>query len=78
VTVKNGTSSTISTWKTVVDLRQSTTTSIWSATVTQSGSQITATPVGWNASLAPGGQTVWGFCANKTGTSWQPAVVSAN
>jgi cellulose binding protein with CBM2 domain len=44
--------------------------SAYSANVTQSGSTVTATPMGgYNANLAPGASTTWGFHATYNGTS---------
>jgi Cellulose binding domain len=41
----------------------------YSANVTQSGSTVTATPMGFNANLASGASTTWGFHATYNGTS---------
>jgi len=41
----------------------------YSANVTQSGSTVSATPMGFNANLAPGASTTWGFHATYNGTA---------
>jgi hypothetical protein len=44
--------------------------SAYSANVTQTGSAVTATPeAGYNANLAAGASTTWGFHADYNGTS---------
>ena len=48
--------------------------SAWNATVTSSGSSVTANNVGYNGSLAPGATTAFGFLASWTGTNSVPAV----
>jgi lysophospholipase L1-like esterase len=49
-------------------------TQVWSATVTQSGSGVTATNLSWNGALAPGASTTFGFLGNWTGTNPVPTV----
>lgn len=50
--------------------------SAYSANVTQNGSTVTATPAGFNAALAPGASTTFGFKADYNGTSNPvPAIV---
>jgi lysophospholipase L1-like esterase len=46
----------------------------WNATVTQSGSTVTARNVSWNGSLAAGASATFGFLASWTGTNSVPAV----
>lgn len=36
----------------------------WNATVVQTGTEVTATPVTWNAALAAGQSATWGFIAD--------------
>ncbi len=76
VTVTNNGTTTINSWKAVIDLHQAAQSGGWNATLSVSGSLMTATPVDWNAKLAPGGTGPWGYCANKTGSNWQPTVSS--
>ncbi|MFZ5892776.1 MAG: cellulose binding domain-containing protein [Myxococcota bacterium] len=64
-------------WTVQFDVHESTLTSQWSANFTNDGSLYTATNVAWNGNI-PSLQSVnFGFCANKTGTNWQPELVSA-
>jgi endo-1,4-beta-xylanase len=70
----------ISTWEVQIDLRQSTVSSSWSATTSVSAGRLIAKPLGWNANLAVGAKTSFGFCANAPSTSARPVVaaVTAN
>lgn len=45
----------------------------WNATVSQSGSTVTARDAGWNATLEPGGSASFGFQATYSGTNAPPA-----
>ncbi|AGZ42057.1 putative glycosyl hydrolase [Actinoplanes friuliensis DSM 7358] len=47
-------------------------TNTWNATVTSSGSAITARSLNYNGSLPAGGGTSWGFTASSTGTNTAP------
>jgi pectate lyase len=76
VTISNGGSSAITSWTAVIQMNQSAMSSIWSATGTQSGSSLTALPASFNAALAAGTSTTFGFCANATGTPYQATTVS--
>ncbi len=49
--------------------------SAWNATVTQNGSQVTATDAGWNRHL---GTADWGFTGTFTGTNTAPTGFSLN
>ena len=51
-----------------------TVTQVWSATVTTSGSTVTARNVGYNGNLAAGASTTFGFLGSWTGTNGVPAV----
>jgi len=44
----------------------------WSATWTQSGQAMTAAPLSWNSTLAPGGSTTIGFNGTHTGGVGEP------
>ena len=68
----------ITTWTVGIDLKQSTLNQIWNATNTASGSTLTFKPVAFNAAIAAGASTSYGFCATKTGTNYQPNLVSIN
>ncbi|WP_433790254.1 cellulase family glycosylhydrolase [Actinoplanes sp. CA-252034] len=68
VTVNNNTSSQISTWKVELTFPAGTTvTQSWNATQAGSGSSYTFTPAGWNATIAAGASTSFGFIVNGTG-----------
>jgi len=51
-----------------------TVTQVWNATVTTSGSTVTARNVGYNGSLAAGASTTFGFLGSWAGTNGVPAV----
>lgn len=79
VTVTNTGSSTLAGWT----LRWSfpsgqQVTQSWSSTVTQSGSQVTATNAPWNASLAPGASAQFGFNGSHSGTNAAPTSFTLN
>ncbi len=76
VTLTNTGTSAITTWQVVINLNQATAGAPWSATATSSGGQMTNGPLSWNAAIAPGGTTSYGFCATATGTNYKPTLVS--
>ena len=78
VTVTNTGTSATNTWQVVINLNQSTASAPWSATGTISGSQMTNGPLTWNAAIAAGGSTSYGFCATASGTNYHPALVSVS
>ena len=78
VTVSNLGTTGVSTWSVGVDLKQSTLNQIWNAQSTASGTVLTFKPVSWNAAIAAGASTSFGFCATKAGTNFQPSLVSIN
>ncbi|WP_304455246.1 glycoside hydrolase family 48 protein [Nocardiopsis sp. YSL2] len=47
-------------------------TGAWNAEIDQSGGTVTATPVGWNSTIAAGGQTSFGFQLTHTGQADVP------
>ena len=53
-------------------------TQAWNATVTQSGSQVTASNVGYNAAIATGASTSFGFNASWTGSNPTPTSFTLN
>ncbi|BBH71091.1 endoglucanase [Actinoplanes sp. OR16] len=68
VTVTNDTSSAINTWKVELTLPAGTTVGqAWNTTMTVSGSTYTFTPAGWNATIAAGSATNFGFIASGSG-----------
>ncbi len=52
------------TWEVLVP-HIGTVTDLWGASYTTVNGVITATGLSWNATLAPGASTDFGFCANK-------------
>lgn len=63
VAVTNTTASTAK-WQTGFTV-QGTVNSLWNATYTQSGDQVTASGLSWNSTLAPGATAQFGFCADR-------------
>jgi hypothetical protein len=64
-TLTNGGTAPITGWKTSFGFPGSQQiASSWSAVVSQSGQQVTATNAGWNGSLAAGATTTWGMVVN--------------
>ncbi|MEU4237178.1 cellulose-binding domain-containing protein [Actinoplanes sp. NPDC026619] len=53
-------------------------TSAWNATVTQSGTAVTAANVAWNGSLATGAATSFGFQGTYSGTNAAPTAFTLN
>jgi endo-1,4-beta-xylanase len=53
-------------------------TTAWNATVTQSGTAVTATNLSYNAAIAPGGNTSWGFQGTWTSSDAAPTAFSVN
>jgi Cellulose binding domain len=69
------TSSWTVTWSYAGDQRV---TNAWNATVTQSGTAVTATNVAWNGSLGTGASTSFGFQGIYSGTNATPTAFSLN
>lgn len=53
-------------------------TQAWSSTITQSGSQVTATNAAWNGSVPSGGTFSFGFNGTHTGSNPRPAAFALN
>jgi hypothetical protein len=53
-------------------------TNAWSATTTQNGNSVTATNVGYNATIAPGGNTTFGFQGTWTSNDSNPTTFKVN
>jgi cellulase/cellobiase CelA1 len=53
-------------------------TQAWSASVTQTGTQVTATNVAWNGTLAPGASASFGLNGTHTGSNPRPAAFALN
>jgi endoglucanase len=68
ITVSNSSSSKIDTWKVELTLPAgSTVGQSWNATMAAAGQNFTFTPAGWNASIAGGAATSFGFIVNGSG-----------
>jgi cellulase/cellobiase CelA1 len=63
VTVANGGNAPL-TWSVTVPI-EGTVYSLWNAVYSVAGNLLTAQGVGWNQTIAPGGQAQFGFCANR-------------
>jgi hypothetical protein len=77
VTIANKGTATITGWSVVVALGGSTYGNGWSATTSVSNGQLTATPAGYNATIAAGQSASFGFCGNSSSSSQRPSLVSA-
>jgi cellulase/cellobiase CelA1 len=53
-------------------------TSAWNATVTQSGSAVTAKNLSYNAAIPAGGSTSFGFQASYSGSNATPSTFALN
>lgn len=52
--------------------------SLWNASYTQTGSEVTVTNVGWNADIAPGASVSFGFNGSYPSTNTDPTVFTVN
>jgi len=67
-TIANGTASTVTSWTVTFDLAAgSTLGSYWDALMSQSSTHVTATNRTYNATIAPGGSTTFGFIVTGSG-----------
>ncbi|MDI1460961.1 glycoside hydrolase family 11 protein [Catellatospora sp. KI3] len=79
ITITNTGSSTVNGWSLRFTLASGQViTSGWSATFSPGSGQVTATNVGYNAAIPPGGSTTIGFQATHTGNSSAPTGFSLN
>ncbi|KAB1935872.1 chitinase, partial [Micromonospora sp. ALFpr18c] len=77
VTVTNGSSGTVATWRIEFDLPSGTTiSSAWDADVTSSGNHYVAVKKSWAGGLAPGASFSWGY--NGTGAYKAPLNCTIN
>ena len=53
-------------------------TNAWNATVTQQGAAVTARNANWNATIAPGATTSFGFLASRTALNTPPSTFTLN
>ena len=51
---------------------------LWNATYTQSGANVSARNLSWNATISPGGSQNLGFLANWSGTNNKPTAFTLN
>ena len=72
ITIKNNGSAPLTGWTVVLNLHQS----LVSSSYSSKRSGPTFTPESYNASIAPGGSTKFGFCANATGTDYMATITS--
>jgi hypothetical protein len=77
VDVTNYTAFPTSSWTVEFDVHQSSLYTQWGADFASSGSLYTATNLAYNGNIPPRQTINFGFCANKTGTNWQPTLVSS-
>jgi pectate lyase len=74
VTVSNGTSSAVNGWTVKLGYNQSVSiTGSWSATVSASGSAVSATPVSYNTTVGANGSQSFGFQGTSSGTIANPS-----
>jgi len=79
ITITNTSTSAVNGWKLTFTLAGGQTiTQAWNATVTPSSGSVAATNLSYNAAIAPGGNTSFGFQANHTGNSAAPTGFSLN
>ena len=77
VTVTNGSSATVTTWRIEFDLPSGTTiSSCWDADVTSSGNHYVAVKKSWAGGIAPGASFSWGY--NGTGAYKAPLNCTVN
>ena len=67
VTLVNSGPASVSSWSIGINTNGSPISSLWNGTTTTSGSTVTVTPVGYNASISSKGTSSFGFCANGSG-----------
>ncbi|GII25280.1 GH12 family glycosyl hydrolase domain-containing protein [Planosporangium mesophilum] len=79
VSVTNTSSSAVNGWRLTFSFPgNQQVTSAWNATVAQSGSAVTATNAGYNASIAPNGSVSFGFQGTYSGTNSAPSNFALN
>ncbi|MFK3985185.1 cellulose binding domain-containing protein [Micromonospora sp. NPDC050397] len=75
VTIRNGGTGTLAGWTATWSFGAGQQVSqSWNATLTQTGTNVSARNVGWNGNLAPGGTATFGFLANWNGSNPVPTV----
>jgi endoglucanase len=76
VTVLNSTSATVA-WSTSVTV-QGTVNNLWNASYTQSGSELIASGLSWNNTVASGASVTFGFCATRPASTTVKAPATAS
>jgi hypothetical protein len=66
----------VSTWTAIVNANDSVVYDLWNGEYTQSANEYTVTPKSYNGTINPGESQSFGFCANSTGPSYLPDIVS--
>jgi endoglucanase len=77
VTLTDTESAATSSWTVVLDARQSLIDNLWNGSYYKSGSQYTVTST-HNGAIAPGGSQSFGFCADKSGSDYQPVIAGVS
>ena len=79
ITVTNTGTSAVNGWSLAFALASGqNVTNSWNATISPSSGQVTATNVGYNAAIAPGGSVSFGFQATQTGNAVAPTGFTLN
>jgi len=79
ITVTNTGTSAVNGWSLAFALASGqNVTNSWNATISPSSGQVTATNVGYNAAIAPGGSVSFGFQATQTGNAAAPTGFTLN
>jgi len=76
IKIANAGSAAAGPWTLVFDAQQATPTQLWNGLVSRSSNRYTVTPLAWNQSVAAKGSISVGYCADKTGSAFQPKIVS--
>jgi len=78
VAVVNGLDQASTRWQLVFDLKNTFVTGSWGGKLSANSGNATATPVDYNTAIPPGGNAVFGFCANAPNASVRPALLAWN
>jgi len=78
VSITNGLNQATARWQLILDLKGSTITGSWNASLTGTSGKVTATPVSYNTSINPGAAVSFGFCANAPSASARAVIAAWN
>jgi hypothetical protein len=79
ITIQNTGTTTVNGWTLAFTFpNNQTVTQLWNATWTQSGANVTATNLSWNATIAAGASVSFGFNGSRSGTNNKPAAFTLN